>query len=149
MPDDVVVRGLTRRFGGLTALDRVSFTAEAGRITAVIGPNGAGKTTLFNCISGLDRPDAGEVALGGSGLTGRAPHEVAALGVARTFQTLQVFGTMSVLENVRTAAEHARGRRSAGADAPARARRCLDAAGLAGLADRPARALSFGEQRRL
>jgi branched-chain amino acid transport system ATP-binding protein/branched-chain amino acid transport system permease protein len=148
MPDDLVVEGVSRRFGGLNALRDVSFVAEAGRITALIGPNGAGKTTAFNCLSGLDRPDAGRVTLGPARLDGRPAHEVAALGVARTFQTLQVFANMSVLENVIVAAERApaHGRGSATRE---RARRCLETADLGALADRPARALGFGEQRRL
>ncbi|HEY8368424.1 MAG TPA: ATP-binding cassette domain-containing protein, partial [Thermodesulfobacteriota bacterium] len=150
MADGLVVEGLTRRYGGLTALREVSFEAAAGRITALIGPNGAGKTTAFNCITGLDRPDAGRIRLAGVQLDGRPPHAIAALGVARTFQTLQVFTTLSVLDNVVVAAERAGRRRAAGAGgAEATARRCLEAVGLEALAGRPARALAFGEQRRL
>jgi len=147
--DQLVVEGLTRRFGGLVALRDVSFTAEPGRITAVIGPNGAGKTTAFNCISGLDRPDSGRVAVGEARLDGRPAHVVAALGVARTFQTLQVFTTLSVLMNVVVAAERAYGLDRRPRDAMARARRCLDVVQLGAFADRPAGTLAFGEQRRL
>ncbi|NTU85354.1 MAG: ABC transporter ATP-binding protein [Chloroflexales bacterium] len=94
------VTGLTRRFGGLTAVDGVSLRIAQGETVSIIGPNGAGKTTLFNLISGLDTPDAGRVQLAGHALVGLAPERIAALGLARTFQHGRVFGNLSVRDNV-------------------------------------------------
>jgi len=91
---------LTKRFGGVAALETVDLEIERGAVHAVIGPNGAGKTTLLNLLSGVYRPDGGEIRLEGENLTGRRPHEFAAAGVSRTFQNLQVFFNMTVLENV-------------------------------------------------
>jgi len=91
---------LSKRFGGVTALETVDLEIERGAVHAVIGPNGAGKTTLLNLLSGVYRPDGGEIRLEGEDLTGRPPHEFAAAGVSRTFQNLQVFFNMTVLENV-------------------------------------------------
>lgn len=101
---------LTKSFGGLTAVDQVSFAVPEGLIFGLIGPNGAGKTTLFNVISGLHQPTAGSASLLGKRLTGLPQHTVAGRGVARTFQNLQVFGSMSVMDNVLTGA-HRQGRR--------------------------------------
>lgn len=94
------VRGVTRRFGGLTAVDNVSFRVPEGEIRAVIGPNGAGKSTLFNCLTGFDSPDAGEVVFAGASLVGLRPDRVVRRGVARTFQNTQLFEEMSAHENV-------------------------------------------------
>jgi branched-chain amino acid transport system ATP-binding protein len=94
------VRELTRRFGGLVAVDRVSFSVAPGEIVAIIGPNGAGKTTLFNLITGFLAPTSGEVWSRGRRLTGLPPEKIAALGIVRTFQNLVVFGEMTVVENV-------------------------------------------------
>jgi len=94
------VRGISVRFGGLAALGGVGFDVEDGEIVALIGPNGAGKTTLFNCLSGLQRADAGHVTFAGVELTHLPPHRIAALGMARTFQTSRVFRRMTVLEHV-------------------------------------------------
>ncbi len=91
---------LSRRFGGVTALEAVDLALAHGAVHAVIGPNGAGKTTLLNVLSGIYRPDSGEIRFGDTSLAGRAPHEFAAAGIARTFQNLQVFANMSALENV-------------------------------------------------
>src|SRR5699024_143823 len=96
----LVVDHVTRRFGGLAALEDVSFGVPKGSVCGLIGPNGAGKTTLINVISGLVPPTSGRVLLGGRELTGRPPHAVAALGVARTFQNIRLFNDLSVLENV-------------------------------------------------
>ena len=96
----LAVEGLGIDFGGVTAVDRVDFTAEPGRIVSVIGPNGAGKTTLFNMISGLYLPARGRVRLDGEDVTGLAPNRLAERGLSRTFQNLQVFLRMTVLENV-------------------------------------------------
>jgi branched-chain amino acid transport system ATP-binding protein len=94
------VRGLTRRFGGLTAVDAIDLDLARGELVSVIGPNGAGKTTLFNLITGMDRPDAGTVRLEGSDLTDASAVRVAQQGIARTFQHGRVFGNLSVLDNV-------------------------------------------------
>ncbi|PWC53338.1 ABC transporter ATP-binding protein [Azospirillum sp. TSO22-1] len=94
------VRGLTRRFGGLTAVDLIDLTIAAGELVSVIGPNGAGKTTLFNLVTGHDAPDAGAVHLDGDAVTGLAPERLAAKGLARTFQHGRVFANLSVLDNV-------------------------------------------------
>jgi branched-chain amino acid transport system ATP-binding protein len=92
-------RGVTKRFGGLTAVNDVAFTLEAG-IASIIGPNGAGKTTLFNVFTGLYRPDAGTVTFRGQSLVGRRPDQIAALGVCRTFQNIRLFANMTAVENV-------------------------------------------------
>jgi branched-chain amino acid transport system ATP-binding protein len=94
------VRDVTVRFGGIVALDRVSFDMNEGRIVGLIGPNGAGKTTLFNCLSRLYTPNAGDIAFDGGSLLSRAPHEIARLGIGRTFQNVALFSTMTVLQNV-------------------------------------------------
>ncbi|MDR0764954.1 MAG: ABC transporter ATP-binding protein [Synergistaceae bacterium] len=94
------VRGLTRVFGGIKAVDSLSFDAHEGGVTGLIGPNGAGKTTVFNLITGVYRPTAGTIRLAGESLTGRRPDDVARAGVARTFQNIRLFARMTCLENV-------------------------------------------------
>ena len=101
------VRRVTRRFGGLVAVDEVNLSVARGECVSVIGPNGAGKSTLFNLLTGIDTPDAGVVRFGGEDVTGMAPEQLAARGVARTFQHGRVFGNLSVLDNVLIGA-HAR-----------------------------------------
>ena len=101
------LRGLTRRFGGLTAVDGIDLDLGQGELVSIIGPNGAGKTTLFNLVTGLDRPDEGEVRLDGKNITGLAPEKLAGIGIARTFQLGRVFGNLSVMDNVLIGA-HAR-----------------------------------------
>ena len=91
---------LTRRFGGLFAVNDVSFSVGAGEVVSVVGPNGAGKTTLFNLITGVLKPDGGRVALDGKDITGAAPHRLAAMGIARTFQNIRLFKHLNALENV-------------------------------------------------
>ncbi|MDH2344628.1 ABC transporter ATP-binding protein [Bradyrhizobium sp. SSUT18] len=94
------LRGLTRRFGGLTAVDAIDLDLARGELISIIGPNGAGKTTLFNLVTGLDRPDAGTVRFEGLDITGLSPERLAAEGIARTFQLGRVFGNLSVMDNV-------------------------------------------------
>ncbi len=94
------ISGLTKHFGGVAAVKDISFTVGEGEIFALIGPNGAGKTTVFNMITGMLTPDAGAVVFMGKRLAGMKPHRIAAAGLTRTFQNLQLFGKMSVLENV-------------------------------------------------
>jgi branched-chain amino acid transport system ATP-binding protein len=94
------VTALSKAFGGVLAVDQVSFDLEAGKVNSIIGPNGAGKTTLLNMLTGVYAPSAGTVVLEGADVTGLAPHQLARRGMARTFQNLQVFFNMSALENV-------------------------------------------------
>jgi branched-chain amino acid transport system ATP-binding protein len=98
------VRDIALRFGGIVALDGVSFTIEDGQILGLIGPNGAGKTTLFNCVSRLYTPNRGDILFEGQSLLGRPPHRIAEIGIGRTFQNLALFGPQSVLDNVRIGA---------------------------------------------
>ena len=149
------VRGLTVRFGALTAVDDVSFDARRGAITAVIGPNGAGKSSLFNLISGAIRPSRGSVTLDGRDVTGVAPERLLAAGLARSFQITNLFFELAVRENLRLAAQFLECGR--GAWRPVRASRVatarvdelLDGYGLHSKADEAAGTLSHGEQRRL
>ena len=109
VPDSVgllQVRDVTINFGGLVALDSVSFDVEAGKITGLIGPNGAGKTTMFNCITRLYRPDRGSITLAGKDMLGIAAHQVAGAGITRTFQNLALFPSMTVLDNVLVGSHH-------------------------------------------
>jgi branched-chain amino acid transport system ATP-binding protein len=96
----ISIEGLSIHFGGVAALSNVSFEVAQGQITGLIGPNGAGKTTCFNCITGLYRPSAGSVIFKGENLTRLPPHRIAARGIARTFQNLELFPSMTALENV-------------------------------------------------
>jgi branched-chain amino acid transport system ATP-binding protein len=149
---------VSRRFGGVRAVQEVSLALDDGQVLGIIGPNGAGKTTLFNLVSGLDRPDSGRVYFRGQDVTGRPAHWLAARGMARTFQNLHLFDRLTVLENVLIPAQRGRqpslvralvaGRRALGPSRAA-AEQALAAVGLAELADRPARELSFGQGRLL
>jgi branched-chain amino acid transport system ATP-binding protein len=103
------INGLTKYFGGVVAVKDVSFSVGEGEIFALIGPNGAGKTTVFNMITGLLAPDTGDMTFMGKPLAGVKPHRIAAMGLTRTFQNLQLFGRMSVLENVMAGA-HLKGK---------------------------------------
>jgi branched-chain amino acid transport system ATP-binding protein len=94
------VRDLTLRFGGMTAIDGVSFTVNQGELFAIIGPNGAGKTSIFNCLSGVYRPQEGAITFGGESLRGRRPDQIAKLGVARMFQNIELFDNLTVLDNL-------------------------------------------------
>src|SRR3954470_18907368 len=93
-------RGISKRFGGLQALEDVSFAIDQGQIYGLIGPNGAGKTTLFNVLTGVYAADAGAFTFGGASLARHAPHEIARAGIARTFQNIRLFANLSALENV-------------------------------------------------
>ena len=103
------VEGLVKRFGGLVAVDGVTFGVERGSLTGLIGPNGAGKSTTFDCITGFHRPDAGHVYFNGEDVTGLPPHELARRGLVRTFQIARELGDMTVLENMMLAPGHQRG----------------------------------------
>lgn len=152
---------VTRRFGGLVAVQDVSFAVNEGEIVGLIGPNGAGKTTVFNLITGILRPDSGRIRLDGTDITGWKPHAVAARGIARTFQNNRLFWGLTVLENA-LAGQHSRGRAGVLASVlrtPAQraeeermaavARRSLERLGLWDRRDLPARSLPYGDQKRL
>lgn len=98
--DLLEIYGLSKHFGGVPALADVSFCVEQGKVTALIGPNGAGKTTLINCLTGVSRPDQGDIRFQGANIAGMAAHRVARLGITRTFQNLRIFPRLSVLDNV-------------------------------------------------
>ena len=138
---------VTVRFGGLVAVDAVSFEMRAGEICALIGPNGAGKTTLFNVVAGNVVADAGSVRFRGEEIGGLTPHEISARGARRTFQNGGLFGGMTALENVLVGL-HAEIRSwAAERAATRRARELLAMMGVGELADRPAGSLSGGQQR--
>lgn len=143
------VQGLGKRYGGLTALNDVSFDVKAGQIVGVMGANGAGKTTLFSLIAGNSRPSTGAITFDGQAVVGLRPDEICRLGVARTFQIVKPFPSLTVLENLRTGAMfgHAQLRRRADADAASL--KVLEEVGLAELADRPASTLTLSGQKRL
>jgi branched-chain amino acid transport system ATP-binding protein len=103
------IRSLTKRFGGVVAVDDFSLDLACGQIVGLIGPNGAGKTTVFNLITGLDRPDAGTIRFDGRDITGKPAHRITRMGIARTFQNIRLPGRLSVLDNVKIAAHKHRG----------------------------------------
>ena len=149
------VRDLAKRFGGITAVDGVSFDVNEGEILGIIGPNGSGKSTLFNCILGQLRPSAGEVKLDGRAVTGLRPCDLNRRGVSRTFQLLQVFPELTVRENLILAAQEHQGSmltrlfgaRDAGLTGDAE--RMIDFFRLAHVAAEKAGALSYGQQKLL
>lgn len=143
------VRGVTVRFGGKVAVDEASMEAEPGCVTGLIGANGAGKTTLFNVISGLLGPDAGEVLLDGRELTRLPPYRRARLGLARTFQRLELLGTMTVRENIAVAAETRRGWARDGVRPWQLVDEVLDRVGLGDVASARADTLPTGIARRV
>ena len=148
MPALLSVRNLTIRFGGITALNDVSFDVAEGHITGLIGPNGAGKTTCFNCITRLYQPTSGEVLFKGDDLLRCTPQQIARKRIARTFQNVALFDHMTVLENA-LVGYHTRfpgglGAWAAEAEATREAMEVLDHLGLAGIAQRPALGLPFG-----
>jgi len=157
----VTIRNISKNFGGLAALQQVNITVTRGSITAVIGPNGAGKTTLINVLSGFLLPDSGSISLNNTVITGKKGHMITRLGMARTFQTAQLFGTMSVLENVMVG-RYARTRAGLAGAAlrlpgvlaeeravRARALKLLDLVGLTDQASLPATSIPIGSQRLL
>ena len=138
-------RNVTKRFGGLAATDQVSVTVTPGEILGLIGPNGSGKTTLLNQLSGVLRPTEGAIARGGKDLTRLPPHKFADVGIARTFQNIRLFPTLSVYQNIQAAALATRG----GRNAKARVAGALDWLGLSDVAETRAGTLSYGDQRRV
>src|ERR1700755_2212302 len=146
MTDALVVKGLSKRFGGLRAVQDVSFTIRENETVALIGPNGAGKTTSFNLITGFHRPDAGSVMAYGREIVGLRPHDICAHGLARTFQVAKPFGAMTVLANVMTGA-FLRDRHAA--VAREKAREVIEFVGLSAREQTAARDLTTIDQRRL
>jgi branched-chain amino acid transport system ATP-binding protein len=146
MADALVIRGLSKRFGGLRAVQDVSFTVKENETVALIGPNGAGKTTSFHLITGFHRPDSGSVSAFGREITGLKPHDICAHGLARTFQVAKPFGAMTVLDNVMTGA-FLRDRHVA--VAREKAREAIEFVGLAAREQTAARDLTTIDQRRL
>src|SRR5271165_5725720 len=148
-PALLAVEGVTMRFGGVTALDNVSFSVAPGAICGLIGPNGAGKTTLFNCVSRLYEPHAGSIRFDGKPLLSFRRHEIAALGVARTFQNVALFATMTTRDNVCVGAHalafvaHEERKLSERADA------LIEEFRLQSVADRPVGELTFGLRKRV
>ncbi|HKD32022.1 MAG TPA: ABC transporter ATP-binding protein [Gaiellaceae bacterium] len=136
----LAVEGVTRRFGGIVAVDDVSLDVGEGEIVGLIGPNGAGKTTVFNLITRLYKPESGEIAFAGESLLRTPAHGVVRRGIARTFQNVELFSSMSVLEHVLLGRYARRGRR---------AREILGYVGLSAQAHRVARELPYGQQKRV
>ncbi len=147
----LALRDVSRHFGGVTAVSRLTLDIPEGGITGLIGPNGAGKTTVFNLITGVVRPTSGVVEFAGAPLTGRRPHEIVRRGIARTFQTARTFASMTVWEHVLVGQNHRAGRGLllGGGGALREARAALDLVGLWTARERSARALPHGDQRRL
>ena len=142
------IRNVTRRFGGIVAIDDVSLDVEQGRIVGLIGPNGAGKTTLFNVITRLYRPDSGALDFDGKSLLRTPAHRIVRRGIARTFQNVELFRTMTVLDNVLVGA-HTRTRPFRRSTVEQRAREILDYVGIADVAARPVAGLPFGTLKRV
>jgi branched-chain amino acid transport system ATP-binding protein len=146
MAEALVIKGLSKRFGGLRAVQDVSFSVQENETVALIGPNGAGKTTSFHLITGFHRPDSGSVMAFGKEVVGMKPHDVCALGMARTFQVAKPFGAMTVLDNVMTGA-FLRNRHVAAARE--KALEAIDFVGLAAREKTAAKDLTTIDQRRL
>ena len=155
------VRGLTKRYFGLTAVDDVSYTVDRGTVVGIIGPNGSGKSTSIDCLTGFQRPDGGEWFLDGQALAGLTPHRIARAGLVRTFQNVRAYDEMSLLENLKIASQEQEGinwlgsltggarLRRAEAAATARAQELLAVIGLSHYAEAPAAALSYGQRKLL
>ncbi|MFN2135833.1 MAG: ABC transporter ATP-binding protein [Candidatus Promineifilaceae bacterium] len=152
---------VTKRFGGLVAVNDLSIAIPKGSITSIIGPNGAGKTTFFNCISGFYTIDEGDILLDGKSLKGKSPDEIARKGILRTYQNIRLFGNMTTIENILVGMEpllhsgvfsslfRTRGNRQEEEEAQTRANELLDFVGLKGKGDILADNLPYGDQRRL
>jgi len=161
MTSALSAKGVSLSFGGLKAVADFSLEVPAGSLYGLIGPNGAGKTTLFNLLTGVYSPDEGDIRLAGASILGKRPDQICALGAARTFQNIRLFGELSVIDNVRVACHQ---RSTTGlfaatlrtpkflreeAEVVARSRQLLEIFGLGAQADSEARSLPYGQQRRL
>jgi branched-chain amino acid transport system ATP-binding protein len=154
-------KGVTKRFGGLVAVNHMDYELEKGRIFSIIGPNGAGKTTFFNSLTGIYKPEEGSLTFNGTPLIGKRPDQIAALGIARTFQNIRLFGNMNVIENILVGMySHLRqtivgvlvrskGFKAEEEQAHDRAFELITFAGLTGLENELARNLPYGMQRRV
>ena len=155
------MRGVSKTFGGLTAVDNLSLSVEQGQIYGIIGPNGAGKTTVFNCITGIYKPEKGQILFKGQDITGNRPSAIASNGIVRTFQTIRLFNEMSVAENVMSG-RHIKSKQSwlSGLfrtplfkrderENWLKVREILEMFGLINFAEMPAGSLSYGLQRKL
>jgi len=152
---------VTKRFGGLTAVSRMDFVLDEGRIVSIIGPNGAGKTTFFNSLTGIYRPEEGDIHFDGKPLIGLRSDQIAARGISRTFQNIRLFGNMTVIENILVgmhtrlrqgmvqALSRGRAFHEEEAQAKVQARTFMDFVGLSGVGDELARNLPYGLQRRV
>jgi ABC-type branched-subunit amino acid transport system ATPase component len=161
MRDLLGIKGVSKHFGGVAALNDCTLSLAAGRITGIIGPNGAGKTTLLNVVSGLVKPDSGAIAFDGRDITALAVHQIASIGLVRTFQIVRELGGLTVLENMLLSAPRQSGEKVGAAlfahrtvkeqerEIAAKARGILDRLGLWSLADRSASALSGGQKKLL
>ena len=150
-----------KRFGGLTAVDKMNLVLEKGSITSIIGPNGAGKTTFFNSLTGIYKPEEGSIHFNGTATVGKRPDQIAALGVTRTFQNIRLFGSMSVIENILVGMHHRLRQNGPGvlfrskafkaeeAEAHTYAEELMDFVGLSGLGNELAASLPYGGQRRV
>jgi len=159
--DILVAQGVTKRFGGLVAVDSFDFTVPEGGIVSLIGPNGAGKTTFFNCITGFYRPEEGTLFFGNAPLKQLRPDQIVSLGVGRTYQNIRLFRDMTALENI-LVGQHTRlqtgvlgavfrlpGNRREEKESVDKAREMLEFVGLQGKGDQFAKNLPYGDQRRL
>lgn len=144
-PPILEVSGIGKRYGGIVAVDEVSFDVRRGIATGLIGPNGAGKTTVFDMLTGMQRADRGTIRFEGAPITHMAPHRISRLGIGRTFQSVRVFGRLSVRENVRIADTYAR--RHAHHGAAERIDRALAFVEIDTHADAPAGSLSYGQRK--
>ena len=143
------VEGITKHFGGLAAVSHVDLRVDQGEVVGLIGPNGAGKTTLFNLLSGALQPNSGAIRFHDENITGLKPHQICRKGLARTFQSVKVFGGMSASRNVLAGAIFGNGGRVSPKQADEDAARLLEFVGLSAVADVPARDLTLANQKRL
>lgn len=150
----IAIEGLNHFFGGLKAIDNFNMVVEEGKIYGVIGPNGAGKTTLFNLITGVFSPSKGKILYNGVNVAGKKSHQIARMGMARTFQNLRLFADLTVVENIRVGRLHHHqsrgdGQNRFGKDEADVLNTLLDIAGLSSKADEKANSLPYGLQRKL
>ncbi|HEX9019441.1 MAG TPA: ABC transporter ATP-binding protein [Anaerolineaceae bacterium] len=152
---------VTKRFGGLTAVDKMNFVIDQGQMVSIIGPNGAGKTTFFNTLTGIYKPEEGRITFNGQTLAGTRPDKIAAMGIMRTFQNIRLFGSMTVVENILVGMHyrlkqspvgqllHSRSFTEEEAEAYHTAQEMMDFVGLQGVGDELASSLPYGGQRRV
>ena len=152
---------VTKRFGGLTAVDKMNFILDQGQMVSIIGPNGAGKTTFFNTLTGIYKPEEGQITFNGHSLVGARPDKIASLGIMRTFQNIRLFGSMTVVENILVGMHYRLKQSAVGtlihsqsfmteeADAYHTAQEMMDFVGLVGVGDELAASLPYGAQRRV